>query len=174
MYSKFHIFQDWKSNKGYFKGQLILVLFRLAHLFKSNKVLMILFCWYLFFYRFFVEWILAIELSWNLHVGSGLKLFHGFSLVVNGNTIIGDDCTLRHSTTIGNKGEIEFSKFNSPVIGNNVDIGANVCIIGPITIGDNVKIGAGSIVIKDVPANCIIAGNPARVIKIIQPDLIHD
>lgn len=50
-------------------------------------------------------------------------------------------------------------------IGNNVSIGCNVCIIGSIRIGNNVKIGAGSVVIKDVPDNCVIAGNPAKVIK---------
>lgn len=38
-------------------------------------------------------------------------------------------------------------------------------IIGDITIGDNVIVGAGSVVTKDVPSNCIVAGNPAKVIK---------
>lgn len=53
----------------------------------------------------------------------------------------------------------------SPVIGDNVNIGSNSCIIGEISIGDNVIIGAGSIVIKDVPSNVVIAGNPARIIR---------
>lgn len=38
-------------------------------------------------------------------------------------------------------------------------------IIGKINIGSNVKIGAGSVVVKDVPDNCVVAGNPARIIK---------
>ena len=46
-----------------------------------------------------------------------------------------------------------------------MDIGANVCIIGNITIGDNVIIGAGSVVTKDVPSDCIVVGNPARVLE---------
>lgn len=44
---------------------------------------------------------------------------------------------------------------------NNLDIGVNVCIMGDI----NVKIGAGSVVIKDIPSNCIDVGNPAKIIK---------
>ncbi|HAB26474.1 MAG TPA: serine acetyltransferase, partial [Xanthomarina gelatinilytica] len=55
-----------------------------------------------------------------------------------------------------------------PIIGNDVTVGANVVIIGNITIGDHVVIGAGSVVVKDVPSNCVIAGNPARVIKTLE------
>ena len=51
------------------------------------------------------------------------------------------------------------------MIGNNVSVGCNVCIIGGIRIGNNVTIGAGSVVVNDVPDNCIIAGNPAEIIR---------
>ena len=51
-----------------------------------------------------------------------------------------------------------------PVIGDNVTVGANVVIIGNVTIGNNVVIGAGSVVVKDVPSNVVVAGNPVRVI----------
>ena len=53
------------------------------------------------------------------------------------------------------------------MIGDQVTVGANVIIIGKITIGNNVVIGAGAVVVKDVPDNCVIAGNPAKVIKSI-------
>jgi serine acetyltransferase len=45
-----------------------------------------------------------------------------------------------------------------------VDIGANAIIIGPITIGNDVMIGAGAVVLKDVPSNSIVVGNPGRII----------
>ena len=46
-----------------------------------------------------------------------------------------------------------------------MNIGSNSCIIGHVTIGDNVIIGAGSIVVKDVPSNVVVAGNPAKIIR---------
>lgn len=50
-------------------------------------------------------------------------------------------------------------------IGNNVFIGFRVTIMPGVTIGDNVAIGAGSVVTKDIPSNCVAVGTPARVIK---------
>ena len=50
-------------------------------------------------------------------------------------------------------------------IGENVFIGCNSIILKGATIGDNTTIGAGSVVSGTIPANCIAAGNPARVIK---------
>lgn len=51
------------------------------------------------------------------------------------------------------------------VIGNNVMICAGSIVIGNVDIGDNVTIGAAAVVTKDVPDNCVVAGNPARIIK---------
>ena len=50
-------------------------------------------------------------------------------------------------------------------IGNNVWIGAQVCILPGVTIGDNSVIGAGSVVTKDIPSGVLAAGNPCRVIR---------
>lgn len=161
-----YIFQDWQANKSNIKGRLVLVHFRLAQLCRrAPKPLLLLLVPYLVFYRVVFEWILGIELPWNTQIGAGLKLYHGQGLVVNDHSIIGANCTLRHNTTIGHK-ELENGQFSdSPIIGNNVDIGSNTAIIGAITIGDNVKIGAGSVVVKNLEANGIYAGNPARLIK---------
>jgi putative colanic acid biosynthesis acetyltransferase WcaB len=162
----YNIFQDFKSNSKNIKGQLVLILYRLARWVRSNKLLTILFFWYLIIYTIVVEWFMAIELSWHVQSGENLQLHHGFCLVVNRDVKIGKNCILRHGTTLGNKKNAS-GDFNSgcPVIGDNVDIGANVCIIGPVIIGNNVMIGAGSIVVKDIPSNCVVAGNPARVIR---------
>lgn len=98
-------------------------------------------------------------------IDGGLMCFHPFSTVINAKSI-GENFEFRNGLTIGNK----FNDNNLlPVIGNNVTVGANVCIIGDIIVGDNVIIGAGSVVVKSVPSNSIIAGNPAKVIKSIAP-----
>jgi len=157
-----YLFQDWKVNKHNIKGRYILVMYRFAQQVRKHKIMLVLFFWFLIIYTIWIEWILCCELSWHVKAGKNLQLHHGHSLVINRGVIIGDNCTLRHCTTIGNKGE---NDNRAPLIGNNVNIGANSCIIGGITIGDNVIIGAGSVVVKNIAANCIVAGNPARVIR---------
>jgi putative colanic acid biosynthesis acetyltransferase WcaB len=154
------VFQDWRANKHNTKGRLVMVLYRLAVEIRRTKILLVFFFLYLVFYRFFMEWVLGIEITWNVRIGDNFKLYHGQGTVVHPGTIIGSNCTIRQNTTIGTNGES-----GAPVIGNYVDIGPNVCIIGDITIGDNVIIGAGSVVVKSVGSNCTVAGNPARVIK---------
>ena len=116
-------------------------------------------------YRIIVEWILCVEIPFRTKIGKSLRLYHGQSLVVNNETIIGSNCTLRQSTTIGTNKKLSNGKWNkSPIIGDNVDVGANCIIIGPIVIGDNVIIGAGSVVVKSVESNTKVAGNPAKII----------
>jgi acetyltransferase-like isoleucine patch superfamily enzyme len=55
----------------------------------------------------------------------------------------------------------------APTLENGVDVGANVVIIGAITIGAKAIIGAGSVVTKDVPPGAVVAGNPAKIIRFI-------
>lgn len=158
------IFQDWKDGNST-KGKYISFLFRTARIIRESKFLFIFLFWYLPLYNFFVHWILGVELYASTSIGHSLKLWHVHALVVHPNTKIGNNCTLRQSTTIGTKKgrDGSINQF-APIIGNNVDVGANVVIIGPITIGDNVNIGAGSVVVKDIPANSTVVGNPARII----------
>ena len=159
-----YIFQDWIVNKGNVKFQLILMLFRTSQLARKS-ILFPLFIPYLICYRILIEWIFGVELPWGLSVERGLAVFHGQGLVVNDKCIIGRGCTLRNGVTIGNKIGRDGRLTSAPVLGDFVDIGANAVIIGSVTIGSNVYIGAGSVVVKDVPDNCIVAGNPAKVIR---------
>lgn len=156
---------DWDANKGNAKGRMVLLLFRIANVCVSNKVMFVVFFPYLVFYRLFVEWLLGIELPPRLMVGYGLRLYHGQSLVVNNRAIIGKRCILRNSVTIGVK--ITSPDFNggAPIIGDDVDIGAGAIIIGPITIGSGAIVGAGAVIVKNVPENAVVVGNPGKVIK---------
>jgi len=162
-----YLFQDYARNRGQVKIIFITVFFRLAHLFARNKKS---FIWYLGIplmvaYRIIVEYILCVELRAATRIGPGLKIEHGYALVINDRTVIGKNFHVRHCVTIGCQMMPDGSQGPSPVIGDNVEVGANACIIGGLTIGNNVKIGAGSVVVKDVPPGTVVAGNPARIIN---------
>ncbi|WP_202799224.1 MULTISPECIES: DapH/DapD/GlmU-related protein [Moorena] len=163
-----YLLQDWQVNyyESNLKARFILLMFRSTHLLgKLPAPFSFLSIFYRLLYQVLVECILGIELPWDTQIGANTKLLHGIGLVVNHETVIGANCTLRHSTTIGNKQLPDGSYSGCPKIGNNVDIGSNVVIIGAITIGDNAVIGAGSVVVKDVPESSVVVGNPARVIR---------
>jgi putative colanic acid biosynthesis acetyltransferase WcaB len=155
------IFQDWQFNKHDLRIRIVLVLFRLSQfLWQRGPIIKIMSVPYFIFYRVLIVWIFHIELLPSLNIGRRLRLFHGYALVIHPSSVIGDDVTLRHCTTLGNRN----TGGNGPQIGDRVNIGSNSVIIGDIRIGNDVTIGAGSVVIKDVPSGESVAGNPARIL----------
>lgn len=116
------------------------------------------------------------DYGYNIHVGENFYMNHngvildGAKVEFGNNVFIGPNCgfyTAGHPINIElrNKG-LEYAK---PIkVGNNVWFGGNVVVLPGVTIGDNVTIGAGSVVTKDIPSNCIAYGNPCRVIKNIE------
>lgn len=95
------------------------------------------------------------------NIGRNFIMHHPFSTIINARHI-GDNCIIKNNTTIGN---IHEDNRKCPWIGDNVFIGANVVIFGDIKIGNNVTIGAGSVVNKDIPDNCVVCGNPCRIVS---------
>ena len=159
------VFQDWSANASSAKGRTIMLLFRIANFCSTHRYYYYIGVPYLVLYKVLVEWLFTIEIPWNARIGKGLRIYHGQGLVLNSDVVIGNYCTLRHCTTIGNKQRKDGGMTGSPVIGNFVDVGSNVCIIGEVNIGDHVTIGCGSVVTKSIPPNTVIAGNPANEIK---------
>lgn len=98
------------------------------------------------------------QISKGMKLGGGAIFYHPYSTVLNAESI-GESFSCIQCTTLG------YGKNGRPVIGNNVALGASVTIIGHVRIGNNVTVGAGSVVVKDIPDNCIVAGNPAKVIR---------
>jgi serine O-acetyltransferase len=93
-------------------------------------------------------------------IGKGLYIVHGFSTILNAQSI-GDNCIIYQNVTIGLNERSE----KGPVIKNNVRICAGAMVLGNITIGNDSIIGAGALVLKNVPDNCTVIGNPAYIIK---------
>tara|TARA_B100000378_G_scaffold206253_1_gene169515 strand:+ start:19337 stop:19816 length:480 start_codon:yes stop_codon:yes gene_type:complete len=153
--------QDFINNGSNTKGKIIAFCFRLAALSCKNSFFKIILLPYRVFYKILFDWFLGFEVPYNTFIKRGLKVYHHQAIVINNKTIIGENFQLRQSVTIGNTK----SGSGCPVIGDNVEVGANVIIIGDIKIGNNVVIGAGSVVVKDVPDHSVVVGNPARVIK---------
>jgi serine O-acetyltransferase len=105
----------------------------------------------------------GVEIQPGAVVGPGLVINHFGPLVVHHDVVIGSNCNLAHSVTIGVGGRGDHR--GCPVIGDRVWIGPQCVIFGPITIGDDVAVGAGSIVTRSVPDHAVVAGNPATVIS---------
>lgn len=94
--------------------------------------------------------------------------FSGVSIVADKEVILENNVTVGANAIIGDRdghSEIYASEPRPIHIGNHVWIGMNATIMKGVTIGDNAIVGAGAIVTKDVPANAIVAGVPAKIIK---------
>lgn len=97
-------------------------------------------------------------------IGKGTKLgYGGIGVVIHSKAIIGENCNIGQQVTIGGGN----SRYEGvPIIGNNVHISKGAIVFGGITIGNNVTIGANAVVNKPVPDNAIVAGVPAKIIRI--------
>ena len=94
----------------------------------------------------------------RIDIGEGLFLEHPHGSYLNA-VSIGKNFTCLHNVTIGK------SHDGIPTIGDNVFCGCGACILGPIHIGNNVKIGANAVVVKDIPDNSVVVGNPGIIVK---------
>lgn len=91
---------------------------------------------------------------------------HGvFGIFISDDAKIGKNAVIFQNVTIGSNTIIDSKKFGSPVIGDNVYIGAGAAIIGKVKIGNNVRIGANTTVFEDIPDNTVVVSEKPRLIK---------
>ncbi len=110
-----------------------------------------------------------IEIGENFYMNVNGVILDGAKVTFGDNVFIAPNCgfyTAGHPLDVERRNQgLEYAY---PIkVGNNVWIGAHVCVLPGVTIGDNCVIGAGSVVTKDIPANTIATGNPCRVIRTI-------
>jgi len=108
-----------------------------------------------------IQILTGIELPCEVTVGRRFKIEHFGGIIISGDAVFGDDVVIRNGVTVGLR---HTGVRGSPIMGNQVDIGAGAKILGNIRIGNNVSIGANAVVIIDVPDNHIAVGVPARLI----------
>jgi serine O-acetyltransferase len=108
--------------------------------------------------RFFT----GIEIHPGATIGKGVFIDHGMGVVIGETAIIGDYCLIYQGVTLGGTGKQSGKRH--PTLGENVVVGAGVKVLGNISIGHDVRIGAGSVVLRDVPADCTVVGIPGRVV----------
>ena len=88
--------------------------------------------------------------------GPGFVLIHSNGVVINGSVRGGSDVKIEHQVTIGAE------RRQSPVLGNDVFIGAGAKIVGSVKVGDGARVGANAVVVHDVPAETTVVGIPAK------------
>lgn len=104
------------------------------------------------------------KVPYQAEIGRGTKLgYGGIGVVIHAKSVIGANCGIGQQVTIGG-GNPHYP--GVPVIGDNVHIHKGAIVFGGITIGNNVEIGANAVVNKPVPDNAVVAGVPARILRI--------
>lgn len=101
----------------------------------------------------------GLMIASSTKIGYGFFIGHPQGVVINHTAVIGNNVNISQFLTIGS------NETRAAVIGDNVYVGPQVCLIENVHIGSNATIGAGSIVTKDVKADSVVAGNPAREIN---------
>jgi serine O-acetyltransferase len=103
------------------------------------------------------------EICFNAAIGKGLRIGHPvLGVVVTSKAIVGKDCTLYGGNSIGMRRGIQRGEL---MLGDNVTLGINACVLGPAKIGNHVTIGAGGIVTSDLADGIVAVGVPARPMK---------
>ncbi len=141
----------------YFKGFHALVTHRFAHaLWKQGRRDFALYL------QSQSSRIFSVDIHPAARFGKGIFFDHGTGIVIGETAVIGDNCSLLHGVTLGGSGKEQGDRH--PKIGDNVLLAAGAKVLGNIRVGNCSKVAAGSVVLKDIPANKTVAGVPAKIV----------
>ncbi len=112
----------------------------------------------------------SIEIGDFCLIAPGVEITAAQSIRIGANSMIAAECSINDCDWHGLYNRTRPFRCTRPVVlGENVWLGARVTICKGVRIGDNSVVGAGSVVTSDIPANVVAAGNPARVVKELNP-----
>mgnify|MGYP000968611046 FL=1 len=110
----------------------------------------------------FGRFLTGIEIHPGATIGEGLFIDHGTGIVIGETAELGRNVTLYQGVTLGGTGKEKGKRH--PTLGSNVVVASGAKVLGSFTVGDHAKIGAGSVVLKPVPAHATVVGIPGRIV----------
>lgn len=142
----------------YFKGFQALEAWRVAHwLWGQGRETLA------FHFQSRISELFQLDIHPGARMGKGLFLDHGTGIVIGETAVVGDEVSMLHGVTLGGTGAERGDRH--PKIGQGVLLGAGAKVLGNIVVGDYAKVASGSVVLKDVPSGCTVAGVPARLVN---------
>lgn len=114
----------------------------------------------------------GIEIHPGARIGRRFFIDHGMGVVIGETAIIGDDVLIYQGVTLGGTGHGHHRRH--PSLGNHVVVGSGAKVLGKIDLGEWVKVGAGSVVVKSVPAHATVVGIPGRIVAVKGVAVSHD
>ena len=115
----------------------------------------------------FSRFLTGIEIHPAAKIGKNFFIDHGMGVEIGETSEIGDNVTIYHMVTLGGispsiNSDNQRQVKRHPTLKDNVVIGSGAQVLGPLTVGENAKVGANAVVTKDVPANAVMVGIPAK------------
>lgn len=110
----------------------------------------------------------CVDMPWQMDVDGGLRLTHGWGVVLSQGAKIGRNVTVFHGVTLGRRDRLSKDGLRTtgyPVIDDQVWIGPHAIIVGPVHIGEGSRIGGGAFVDFDVKPYSVVVGNPGQIVK---------
>jgi len=111
----------------------------------------------------YVRTVLGFEIARSVRLGRRVKFYHQNGVVIGGQSVIGDDCMIRHGVTIAASAD---NPANAPKIGSRVSFGVGCVVLGGVRIGDGATIGPNAVVTMDVPPGATALAQSARVLRL--------
>jgi serine O-acetyltransferase len=141
----------------FFKGFHSLQAYRITHWLwaKGRKTLA-------FHFQSRISEVFGVDIHPAARVGRGVMMDHGTGVVIGETAVVEDDVSMLQGVTLGGTGKESGDRH--PKIRRGVMIGSGAKILGNIEVGAYSRIGAGSVVLRDVPERCTVAGVPAKVV----------